>query len=360
MTSRVRWLLWATVLAVVTLCLLAVRDKLDAAYVALAYLLVVQGGSAHAGGRLGLALTVVAFVAFDVLFVPPYGSLAVSRPGEWLVLIGFFVTSLVASQLFERGRREAETARLRADEIARLSDLTRHTEALHDAARLKDALLASVSHDLRTPLTTIKALAHELAADGEERAMTIEEEADRLTRLVADLLDLSRLSSGAPGVSPEPNEAEDLIGVALQRVAGTAAGREIRVTLDEREPLLFGRFDFSQTLRALVNLLENALKYSAPPAPVELNARRDGHWLAFSVADRGHGVPSEERERIFQPFYRPPGATADVSGAGLGLAIARAIIVAQKGTLDVAAREGGGSVFTLRVPAVEVTELGEA
>lgn len=353
------WLLWGAVLAAVTIALLAVRTHIDAVYIAMAYLLVVQGSSAHHGRRLGLVMSVLAFVAFDVFFVPPYGTLAVARPGEWIVLAAFLVTSIVGAQLFERSRRVAETARLRAEEITRLSAISEHTEALREAGRLKDALLASVSHDLRTPLTTIKALAHDLAAEGEERAMTIEEEADRLNRLVANLLDLSRLSSGSHGVSPEPNEAEDLIGAALQRVSGTAAGREIRVSLDEREPLLFGRFDFTQTLRVLVNLLENALKYSAPPSPVELSARRDGGWLTFAVADRGQGVPAEERERIFEPFYRPAGSAPDVSGAGLGLAIARAITLAQHGALEVTEREGGGSVFTMRVPAVDVAELSE-
>ena len=356
--SRI-WPLWILVLGAVTAVLVTLRAHVDMVYVAMAYLLVVQGASAHGGGRLGLTISVLAFLAFDVFFVPPYGTLAVGRPEEWFVLAAFLVTSIVGAQLFERARRATEAARLRAEEIARLSAITEHTEALREAGRLKDALLASVSHDLRTPLTTIKALAHDLAAEGEDRAMTIEEEADRLNRLVANLLDLSRLSGGAHGVSPEPNEAEDLIGAALQRVSGAAGEREIRVTLDEHEPLLFGRFDFTQTLRVLVNLLENALKYSPASQPVELRVRREGGWLTFAVADRGPGIPPAERERIFEPFYRPAGSPPDVTSAGLGLAIARAITTAQHGELEIAERDGGGSVFSMRVPAVDVTELGE-
>jgi two-component system sensor histidine kinase KdpD len=253
-----------------------------------------------------------------------------------VVLIAFFATSVIVTQLFERARREAEAAH---------------------AARLREEMLASVSHDLRTPLTTIKALAHDLAATGDERAQTIEEEADRLTALVGNLLDLSRLNSGVATLAIEANEAEDLLGAALQQVGGTAGGRPINVKLDAGEPLLFGRFDFAQTLRVLVNLIENALKYSPPESPIDLSVKREGSWLTFCVADRGSGVTSAERERIFEPFYRPPGLPRDVNGAGLGLSIARALADAQGGSLQYEQRDGGGSVFVLRVPAIDVKEV---
>jgi two-component system sensor histidine kinase KdpD len=231
-------------------------------------------------------------------------------------------------------------------------------EALREADRVKDALLASVSHDLRTPLTAIKGLANEIARSGDDRAVMIEEEADRLNRFVGQLLDLSRVQAGGAGRAPEANEAEDLVGAALQRIAGRSEGREIRPTIRApSDALLIGRFDFSDTLRALVNLLENALKYSAPDTLVELIVSRDGPWLSFAVADRGPGVPAGERERIFDPFYRPPGALADSGSSGLGLTIARRLAEAQRGSVTVEARADGGSVFTLRVPALDLAEL---
>ena len=242
-------------------------------------------------------------------------------------------------------------------ERVRLASRAEHADALRESARVKDAVLASVSHDLRTPLTTIKAMAHELASTGDERAQAIEEEADRLGTFVSAMLDLSRLDSGTPSLTIEPNEAEDLIGAVLRRVAGTTLGREVRVSLDGGDALLFGRFDFSETLRAVVNLVENALKYSPAGTPIDLGARRDDGWLAFAVADRGTGVPEAERDRIFEPFYRPPGGPPDVRGAGLGLSIARAVATAQGGSLRHEAREGGGSVFTLRVPALDVEDM---
>lgn len=336
--ARVEWAVWFALLAAVTVGLIAVRDRINEAHVALAYLLIVQGGSARRGRRLGLALAVLAFVDFDLFFIPPFGTFAIQNPLNWLVLFAFLATSLLSAELIYRAQAQRAVA-------------------LEEAHRAKDAVLASVSHDLRTPLTTIKALAHEIAEAGDDRALVIEEEADRLTALVAQLLDLSRLASGTTVVNAQPNEAEDLLGAAAQQVAGRLAGRELMIRVSPDDGLLFGRFDFSQTLRALVNLIENAAKFSPDGAPIEVGAARQDAWLVFTVADRGSGVPLSDRERIFEPFYRRAGSEPDVSGAGLGLSIARGVVQAQGGDLTVADRPGGGSVFTIRVPAIASRDL---
>jgi two-component system sensor histidine kinase KdpD len=276
-----------------------------------------------------------ALMAFDWFFVPPYGTLAVDRPLDWGLLFAFLVMGVLGTHLFRRAKREAAAA--------------------HRSSQ-REALVASVSHDLRTPLTTIKALAHDLAAAGDDRAELIETEVDRLNVLVGDLLDLSRLNAGSLPMSIEANEAEDLLGAALQQVTGVTRDRVVSVTLDPENPLLFGRFDFTHTLRVVVNLIENALKYSPREQPVDVIVKRDGPWLAFAVADRGPGVAAEERVRIFEPFYRPEGVPADAKGVGLGLSIARGLAEVQGGTLSYGERMGGGSVFTLRVPAIDVTD----
>lgn len=247
-------------------------------------------------------------------------------------------------------------AALGVERVRLVADAER-AHGLREADRMKDAVIAAVSHDLRTPLTTIKALAHELASAGEGRAATIEAEADHLNRLVADLLDLSRARSGTIPFALEPNEAEDLVGAALQRVSGVLERRRVSVALDPEGAVLIGRFDFSQTLRALVNLLENAHKYSPAEAPVDLEVHREGEFLTLSVADRGPGIPPAECERIFEPFYRRPGSTPDVGGAGLGLSIARALMEAQGGAVSYAPRMGGGSVFQLRVPGIVPVDI---
>jgi two-component system sensor histidine kinase KdpD len=242
-------------------------------------------------------------------------------------------------------------------ERLRLVAEAEHAQALREADELKNALLASVSHDLRTPLTTIKALAHDLRIEGHERAATIEEEADRLNRFVADLLDLSRLNGGAFSVTPELNAVEDLFGAALQRVSGMLQGHEISVALDTAEPLLLGRFDFVPSLRILVNLIENAAKYSPAGSVIELSVERTGDVLRIAVADRGPGVPAGEEARIFEPFNRGARRSDEEGGTGLGLSIARRMAEAQGGTVSYEPRAGGGSVFVLLLPAADLAEL---
>ena len=523
----VAWGISFFTLAGVTAGMLSVRPQLDKSHVALVYLLIVLLGSAGAGRLLGLTLSALAFLSFDWFFLPPYDTLVVANPLDWLVLAAFLITSVVAAQLLARAQQGTEAALARAAEVQRLSALgaetlnaarpedalvaiaevirgtlgvdacdvyalretggepslvaharalgppttkstpndtvngsegqmqtllawateqgrvtierldgtlrvvdendsnphehvvpwsdvqdarvitiplrirsgnvgalritnergielevsqrefldalsyyaalgverirlaahASHAELLREADRLKNALLAAVSHDLRTPLTTIKALAHELAErgarPGDPAASSIEEEVDRLTSLVTDLLDLSRLTGGAIQLRPAINTADDLIGAALQRTHGVLAQRAIRIVTEEGQAILVGRFDFVQSLRVLVNLIENAIKYSPPNAEIEVSVHHDGGDLFIAVADRGLGVPVTERERIFEPFYRAPGVPADTRGAGLGLAIARGLAIAQGGNLRYEPRSGGGSVFILGLPGAD-------
>jgi two-component system sensor histidine kinase KdpD len=230
------------------------------------------------------------------------------------------------------------------------------SEALREANRAKDQVLASVSHDLRTPLTTIKVLAQGAESRGEPSAAAIVEQADRLAQMVGDLLELSRLRAGGFAVNRELNTAEDVVGAALRRAQGIIGDRRIVTHIDLASPALVGHFDFVHTLRVMGNLLDNALRYTPPGGEVDLSVAREGDWLAFTVADRGAGVDLRERERIFEAFYRPSGATPDAGHAGLGLSIARTLAEAQGGTLQYATRSGGGSQFILRVPAADVSE----
>ena len=241
-----------------------------------------------------------------------------------------------------------------ATDRVRLVAEAEHAEALREANRLKDIVLASVSHDLRTPLTTIKALAQSEAMQGNRSAAAIEEQADRLTRLVSDLLDLSRLKGGAFAATPELNTAEDLIGAAVRQTRGLFAEHPLRTVIDLSTPALVGHFDFSQSLRVLCNLLENAVRHSPSVQPIELGARRENGTLVFTVADRGPGVRPEDANRIFEPFYRAANSAPDAGRAGLGLSIARTLAEIQGGSLTYTPRTGGGSVFSLLLPATEL------
>lgn len=320
--------------------LVALREHVEHAHVALLFLLVVLIGTAEGGRGVGFGLAAGAFLLFNWFFVPPYGTLTVAKPVDWLALVAFLITSVVAAQLLARARSQSENAQRRAE-----------------AERLKDALLASVSHDLRTPLTTIKALAHDLRALGDERIETIELEADRLNRFVVDLLDLSRLNAGSLSLRIELNAADDLIGVAMQQTSGILDGRRIDVELDPADPVIFGRFDLVHSVRVLVNLIQNACKYSPAGDTILVAVHREGPWLAFTVSDRGPGIAPAEHDRLFAPFYRPDGVASDSGSAGLGLAIARGLAEAQHGSLKYEPRAGGGSTFIFRVPAAELDEV---
>lgn len=331
------WGLAFASLAGAALVLFALRSDLDKAHVALVFLLVVLGSSASGGRLLGVAIALVAFVIFDWFFLPPYSTLLLRNPLDWVVLVAFLVTSFVAAELLYRARAERAAVE--------------RAEALREADKLKDALLASLSHDLRTPLTTIKALAHELQPLGDERTLIIEEQADRLNRLVTDLLDAARLDGGALPLDIQTNAADDLLGAVVQHVSGRPDRNRLKVALDDPAALSLGRFDFVHSLRILSNLVDNALRYAPVDTPIEVTADLDNGEIVFRVADRGTGIPAADRDRMFSPFYRPAGRTADAGSAGLGLSIARRLAEAQHGSLSYSDRHGGGAVFELRLPA---------
>ena len=354
---------------VVTVALVSMRLATEETYIPVTFLLVVLGGSASGGRTLGFTLAIASILVIDYYLQTPYDRLAITKPADIVTLAAFLVTAIVASGLLDRARRDRDAALRHADEVTRLAaeheQMAREAEKVHalrEGDRMKDFVLASVSHDLRTPLTAIKALAQDETRTGASRAPEIEEQVDRLTRMVADLLDLSRLRAGKWSFTPELNAAEDVVGAAMRQCAALEGSAKIVAGHDESAPALYGTFDFVQTLRIIVNLLENALRFTPDGAAVELAAHREGPQLVFTVADRGPGIAEAERERVFDAFYRPEGSIADRGRAGIGLAIARSLASAQRGVLTHRPRDGGGSVFEFTcVPAADVDEreLGE-
>lgn len=256
-------------------------------------------------------------------------------------------------------RRFLETlayyAALAAERVA-LVRTAEHVAALREASRLKDIVLASVSHDLRTPLAAVKALAADPSLEGPERTRAIEEQVDRLNRFVGDLLQLSKLEAGVERAASETNTAEDLLGALHRQLAPVLGGHELVMDIDLSRPALVGRFNFVHALRSLSNLVENAVRMSPAGVPVEVSVRREGDVLSFRVADRGPGVPAEDQGRIFEAFYRPAGTPVDTGRAGLGLSIARRLAELQGGTVSYEPRPGGGSIFSLKLPALDVEE----
>jgi two-component system sensor histidine kinase KdpD len=237
----------------------------------------------------------------------------------------------------------------------RLSRAALEAETLRRSDGIKTAVLRAVSHDLRSPLTAIRAAGEgldrdDLRLDDHDRAallQTITGEAARLERLVTNLIDLSRLEAEAARPRPELWTGDDLVGRALETL-GDAADR---VTVELPDEPVAALVDGAQIERVLVNLLENALKFASSGEPVEvLVAGADGE-LRIRVRDRGPGIAPEDLERIFEPFEQADGSSA---GSGLGLAIASGFAQANGGRVWAEAAPEGGAVFTLAVPAADV------
>ena len=226
-----------------------------------------------------------------------------------------------------------------------------------ETERMRSALLASVSHDLRTPLAAIGgAAATLLRREGSlpdssrlELLQSISDEAERLNRFIANLLDMTRLEAGAISIRKEWQPVEEVIGAALAQMEKGLAGRDVTTRVPASLPLV--HLDTALIVQALVNLLENAVKYTPAGSPIEIGARLEDGSIALEVLDRGPGIAAGEERRVFDKFYRLGSGSAP-SGAGLGLAICRAIAAAHGGSAVAGERPGGGAVFTVRLPIV--------
>ena len=240
-------------------------------------------------------------------------------------------------------------------ERARLRNESLQIELLQRTDALRAALLSSISHDLKTPLSSIKAAASSLLQadvqwDEEARhsfAEAIEHEADRLNRLVGNLLDMSRIEGGALKPEKEWYPVDELIHDVLGHMQPVLQDRTLVTDLPADLPPV--ELDYLQMDQVLTNLIENAVRYTLPASPIEVRARLEGEQMVISVADRGPGVPPVDLERIFDKFYRVLG-TQRTTGSGLGLAVCKGLVEAHGGHICAENREGGGAVFRFTLP----------
>jgi two-component system, OmpR family, sensor histidine kinase KdpD len=284
-----------------------------------------------------LAAAIVGVLAFDFFFVPPYLTLVVSNPRHVVTLAVMCAVALLLSGLMDRIRAQADAAHRAGMQV--------------ETERLRSALLSSVSHDLRTPLAVITGSATTLLEEGldaptrRDLLVTIREESDRLNRLVRNLLDMTRLEGGGLSVHKEWQVMEEVVGSALARVEDRLGGRSVSTSLPLDLPMV--PFDSVLVEQVLINLLENAIKYTPEGSPIDIAASVVGDDVMVSVSDRGPGVPVEAAERIFEKFHR---ATDKEGGFGLGLAICRGIVIAHGGRLWLEPRSGGGAEFRFTLP----------
>lgn len=440
--------------------------------VALTLLLAILVISTIWGLAVAIFTSVVAMLAFNFFFLPPVGTFTIADPQNWVALVAFLATSLIASQLSTRVRREAEESKRRRREVERLYvfsqqllvsgnvitllnaipnhivetfgvgaaalyldfkdkfyhsgaadhfsreemrratlgekpllDQTRSlsfvpvhmgrrplgslaisgpllsretlealgtliaisferaraveelgkTEAAREGERLKSALLDSVTHDFRTPLTSIKASVTSLLsshdatkAEQHELLTVIDEECDRLNQLVGDAAEMARLDAGEFELDLQATSINAIVSAALEYLKAALGSRPVRVNLSDDLPLV--RADAGRARDVLVRLIENANAYTPADRPITISAEVKGAFLTIYVADQGPGIDEMELGLIFDKFYRGRNQRYLVQGTGMGLPIAKAIVEAHGGALGVTSQLGQGSVFSFTLP----------
>ena len=331
------------VLPLLTAVLVPLREDLAVESVLLLYLLVVVATAAVGGVWPASVAAVVAVGLVNWFFTPPYHTLTIAEGEHVLALVVFIVVAeVVALYVTVADRSATESAAVRAE-----------AAALDRANELRTALLSAVSHDLRTPLASIKASVSSLragdvtwsAAESADFLAAIEDDTDRLNQLVGNLLDMSRLQTGVLDLVREPVALEEVVANALSSLGPHAAD----VAVDVPEDLPLALVDAGLLERAVANIVANAIEWSPPGRAVEVHAAVRPPDLELSIVDHGPGVPNEAKESIFMPFQRL--GDSGRGGVGLGLAIAHGFVDAMDGELWLEDTDGGGATFRILLAA---------
>jgi len=475
-TFRLQTWIRATICVLAVALIVAVYIKLvhvNPTTAALSFLLAILVVSAAWGLAYAIPMSILAALCFNFFFLPPVGTFNIAYRQDWVALIAFLCTSIIASHLSERVRREAlnatrrrmeverlytfsqqllltdnivellksipsyvaetfgvmhaalhmtdkdkiyrsgtETAQLSSDELKEVSargdivldpehrrcfapvhmgvrtmgslgmagdvlsrqtlealgslvaiaieragavDTLMRSEASRESERLRSALLDSITHEFRTPLTAIKASVTSLrsaAAMSEDQRQdllaVIEEESDRLNRLVGEAVEMAKLDAHEVGLERSPHQIREAIDAALEDSKNTVGTHPVQVRLADNLPPVM--MDVIWIQKVLQHLIENAAKYSDPAAPIFISSETRNNRLVTSVADRGAGIDDMERSMIFDKFYRGQSQRYRVQGTGMGLAIVKAIVEAHGGRIEVTSQLGHGSVFSFGLP----------
>jgi two-component system sensor histidine kinase KdpD len=352
------------IVALGTLIVYPLKEVAPAVSLGVVYIPGVLLVAAAWGLPLGLFTALLSAAAFNWFHLPPIGALDIAADHDLVALVVFAIVAIFGATLAnlararaaesERRREEADRALAELEELERERDRMRaeaiEAEALRRSDELKTSLLRSVSHDLRTPLTSIIAAGAALdspsatPAERHELSEAVVEQGQRLSRLVENLIDVSRLEAGKAEPHREPVDLPGLLEAARHSIG--AGGDLVRLALDPELPALSA--DPTQLERAFANLLDNAVVHGEGE-PVLVRSRLVGTRLVVRIVDRGPGIQEADRERIFEPFYR--GGSGGGNGSGLGLAIARGFIEANGGEVEVESLPGQGSSFVISFAA---------
>ena len=305
---------------------------------ALTFLLVVFGVAAQSTLRVAICCSLVATACLNFFFFPPTGTWWIGDPENWFALFTFLVASVGVSRLSSQARARLETRK--------------EAELMRRSAEFRSTLLASLSHDLRTPLTAVTIASNNLDATALDESQrrdqvdVIRTEVSRLNRLFENIVEMARIETRAIAAEPQWVQPAEIIDTARHQVGRELTSHPVSVDVDERTAV---KTDPRLASTALARLLENAARYSGGGTPIEIWASVDEGALQIRVRDHGPGIAPDEVHRVFERFYR--GASAQHHfGTGMGLAIAKGLLEAQNGTVWAENHPERGAIFTLAIP----------
>lgn len=351
-------------ITLITIILAPFHNHINSTTIALGLLLVVLFVATIFGSRPALLASILGVLCFNFFFLPPFYTLTISESQNWIALFAFLATALMAGQLSSYAHRRATEAEQRQKEIERLYiqlqtafDIASQAEAIKQSEKLKSALLDAVTHDLRTPLTSIKASVTTLLGDSknvtldneskQEFLEIINEETDRLNSFIGSMVGLAKIEAGSMNVRKSWTNVEEIIANALERAKNLLSSHNVKTMIEPDLPSIF--VDAISIAEVVYTLLDNAAKYSPKDSEILVTAfLANVEIIEIAVQDQGKGVPEDLRETVFDKFFQ--GNKKDIhttsSGLGLGLAIARGIIESQGGKIWI---ENGRSYYKTRV-----------
>jgi K+-sensing histidine kinase KdpD len=343
------------IVAATTAALVPVRAHVTRATPALVLVLAVVAAGWLGGLRAAIVVAFLAALVLNVAFIEPFWTLKVAAWDDWVALGVFLIVAMAIGALLaaladrERAAQEREAeSRTLYERLGREAD---RTQVLEQIDEQRAALLRSVSHDLRTPLATIRAVATDLrdgvVYDDETRVELLSsvcDEAERLDRLVGNLLSMSRIEAGALKPDRQAVDIDELVADRVRRLRRLFDKVRLQVDVAPDLPLVDG--DYTQLDQVLTNLMENAARHAPQGSIVRVEARLRGGVVEVRVADEGIGVPPYLSARIFEPFRREEGSRS----SGVGLAICKAIVEAHGGSIGIEDTPGGGATFAFTLP----------
>ena len=347
----------------------SVHTRVSSTTIAFIFLLVILFSASFFGRNPALLASLAAMLSFNYFFLPPYGTWHIADSTNWVAWIAFILTAVTAGELSAYARRRAEEAERGKLEIERLySELQNafeqasQAEALRQSEKLKSSLLDAVTHDLRTPLTSIKASVTTLLEYKKERLLDeegqaefldiINEETDRLNEFIEGMVGLAKIEANALHFRKSWSAPEEIINNALERAKNQLAEHRIAIEFEPDLPNVL--VDAGSIAEVVYTLLDNAAKYSPPDSRIRITARRAlDDRVEIAVEDEGEGIPEKMREKVFEKFVRAreEDIHTTASGLGLGLAIARGIVESQGGRIRIEdGTDGFRTKFVFQIP----------